>query len=59
MLYWGGEVDATAGWSDHNDIVKDFQDLGSMTGADFLVLGNLEKNKSSIKSTAIPYSKSQ
>jgi len=55
---WGGEVNTTAAWSDHNDIVKDFQDLGSMTGADFLILGNLEKNKSSNKSTAIPYSKS-
>lgn len=55
---WGGEINATAAWSDHNDIVKDFQDLGSMAGADFLVLGNLEKNKKSIKSAAIPYSKS-
>ncbi len=55
---WGGEINAAASWSDHNDIVKDFQDLGSMAGADFLVLGNLEKNKSRIKSTAIPYSSS-
>jgi curli biogenesis system outer membrane secretion channel CsgG len=55
---WGGEINAAAAWSDHNDVVKDFQDLGSMVGADFLVLGNLEKNKRSIKSTAIPYSNS-
>jgi len=55
---WGGEINAAAAWSDHNDIVKDFQDLGSMVGADFLVLGNLEKNTSSVKSTAVPYSTS-
>ncbi|MFK5984949.1 MAG: CsgG/HfaB family protein [Pseudomonadota bacterium] len=55
---WGGEINAAASWSDHNDIVKDFQDLGSMVGADFLVLGNLEKNKRSIKSTNVPYSSS-
>jgi curli biogenesis system outer membrane secretion channel CsgG len=55
---WGGEINAAAAWSDHNDIVKDFQDLGSMVGADYLVLGNLEKNTSRIKSTAIPYSSS-
>lgn len=54
---WGGEINASAAWSDHNDIVKDFQDLGSMAGADFLVLGNLEKNTSGLKSTAVPYSK--
>ncbi len=55
---WGGEVNATSAWSNYNDIVKDFQDLGTAVGADYLVLGNLEKNEKEVKVTAIPYSES-
>ncbi len=53
---WGTEVDATAYWSNHNDLIKDFQDLGSTVGADFLVLGSLEKVAVKLKATAVPYS---
>jgi len=55
---YGGEINATAGWGNYNDIVKDFQDLGSMVNADFLVLGNLEKVQRTTKTTAVPYSTS-
>jgi curli biogenesis system outer membrane secretion channel CsgG len=42
--------------SDHNDIVKEYQNLGTTIGADFLVFAVLEKADEKIKSTAIPYS---
>jgi len=55
---YGGEVNSTAGWGNYNDIVKDFQDLGSMLQADYVVLGNLEKLQGKTKQSAIPYSTS-
>ncbi len=54
----GSEVDATSDWSNYNDIVKDFQDLGSTVGAEFIVLGELEQIKQSVKLQTIPYSRS-
>ncbi len=44
--------------SDHNDIVKEYQNLGTTIGADFLVFAVLEKAQEKTKSTAIPYSQS-
>ncbi len=49
---WAGAL------SDHNDIVKEYQNLGTTMGADFLVFAVLEKAKESIKKTAVPYSDS-
>ena len=42
--------------ADHNDIVKEYQNLGTTIGADFLVFAVLEKAEEKIKTTAIPYS---
>jgi curli biogenesis system outer membrane secretion channel CsgG len=44
--------------SDHNDIVKEYQNLGTTMGADFLVFAVLEKAQKKVTSTAIPYSES-
>ncbi len=55
---YGGEVYATSEWSNYNDVVKNFQDLGTTVGADYIVLGDLEQLKSTIKQKAIPYSDS-
>jgi len=52
-----GAVGTTGALADYNDILKDFQDLGSAVGADYLVLGNLEKLSRSMRETAVPYSK--
>ena len=54
----GSEVDATSDWSNYNDVLKDFRDLGSTIGADFIVLGELEQIKASVKLQAVPYSRS-
>lgn len=51
-----GAVGTTGTLSDYNDIVKDFQDMGAAVGADYLVLGDLEKVEKSTKKTKIPYS---
>jgi len=50
-----GTVGTTGALSDYNDILKDFQDLGTTVGADFLILGNLEKIKHKTETTVIPY----
>jgi len=52
----GGTVGTTGTLSDYNDLIKDFQDLGTTLGADYLVLGNLEKLDRSTSETAVPYS---
>ena len=44
--------------SDHNDIVKEYQNLGTTIGADFLVFAVLEKAQEKTTNTAIPYSQS-
>lgn len=49
---WAGKL------SDHNDIVKEYQNLGSTMGTDFLVLADLEKATEKVSSTAIPGSQS-
>ncbi|GMR06136.1 MAG: hypothetical protein BMS9Abin25_0719 [Gammaproteobacteria bacterium] len=52
----GSIVGTTGSLADYNDIVKDFQDLGSAVGADYIVLGKLEKLNRATEETAIPYS---
>ncbi|MCK5831881.1 MAG: hypothetical protein KAH20_16440 [Methylococcales bacterium] len=54
----GDAVKWTGALSDHNDIVKEYQNLGTTIGADFLVFSVLEKANETTKSTAIPYSDS-
>ncbi len=54
----GGAVGTTGTLSDYNDLIKNFQDLGTTLGADYLVLGNLEKMARSSKERAVPYSTS-
>jgi len=51
-----GDVGTTGALANYNDILKDFQDLGSAVGADYLVLGNVEKIERSVQETAVPYS---
>jgi curli biogenesis system outer membrane secretion channel CsgG len=56
------EVDAstvavTGGLANYNDLVKDFQDLGSAVGADYIVVGNLEKLTRSSRTTEVPFTK--
>lgn len=54
----GSEVHATSDWSNYNDLIKNFQDLGSTVGADFIVLGDLEQLKQTLKQQTVPYSNS-
>lgn len=51
-------VAVTGKLADYNDLLKDFQELGSAVGADYLVIGNLEKLTSSISNTEVPFSTS-
>lgn len=52
----GLTVAATAAFADYNDLLKDFQNLGSNVGADFLVLGQVEKLTAERRLTNVPYS---
>ena len=54
----GGDVGTTGALANYNDILKDFKDLGSAAGADYIVLGNLEKLSKTTQQTAVPYSDS-
>ena len=54
----GGDVGTTGALANYNDILKDFKDLGSAAGADYIVLGNLEKLTKTTQQTAVPYSDS-
>ncbi|MCP5313505.1 MAG: hypothetical protein H6955_08100 [Chromatiaceae bacterium] len=55
---------ATSGWTiaaaataaDHNDVLKEFQDLGTTVGADYIVYAVLEKHRFSTESSAVPFS---
>ncbi len=49
-LYEAGEISST------NDALKDFQDLGTAAGADYIVYAKLEKLKKTPSSSSIPYS---
>lgn len=52
----GSTVGTTSAFANYNDHIKDYQDLGAAAGADYLVLGDLEKLERSTKTTAVPYS---
>ncbi len=51
-----GTVAVTGALANYNDILKDFLDLGTAVGADYMVLGRLEKIAQITKETAVPYS---
>lgn len=51
-----GPVATTAAIADYKDLISDYQDLGKAVGADYLVLGKLEKFVRSTKESAVPYS---
>lgn len=51
-----GSIGTTGTLANYNDILKDFQDLGTAVGADYIVLGNLEKLSHKTKDISIPYS---
>jgi len=51
-----GSVGATGTLANYNDILKDFQDLGTAVGADYLVFGKLEKLTRKTKEIDVPYS---
>ncbi len=58
------QLPATSGWTiaaagalaDHNDRLKEFQELGTALGADYLVYAVLEKHQPKQKVRAMPYS---
>ena len=58
---------ATSGWTiaaaataaDHNDVLKEFQDLGTTVGADYILYAVLEKQQGSTNTTAVPFSDSE
>lgn len=54
----GLTVAVTTSAADKNDLIKNYQNLGSTMGADFLVFAVLEKVVNSSKTIAIPYSES-
>lgn len=51
-----GAVGTIGTLADYSDTLKDFQDLGTAAGADYLVLGNLEKLNRTTQETAVPFS---
>jgi curli biogenesis system outer membrane secretion channel CsgG len=51
-----GDVGTIGALSDFNDRLRDFKDLGAAAGADYLVMGDLEKLSRSVETTAVPYS---
>jgi len=52
----GWTVAAASSAANHNDRLKEFQQLGSTIGADYIVYAVLEKQRSSVKTTAVPFS---
>jgi len=57
VLAGEGAIGTTGALADFNDLIKDYKDLGMATGAQFLVLGELEKVEDSSHSSALPYSR--
>ena len=51
-----GKVGTTSSMANFNDILKDFLDMGSAAGTDFLVFGHLEQIKRKTESNNVPYS---
>ncbi len=54
----GWTVAAAATAADHNDRLKEFGNLGTSIGADYIVYAVLEKHQGSSKTTAVPFSDS-
>ena len=54
----GGTLLVSGALAIHNDVKKDFKDLGSALGADYIVYAKLESVKANSQSTALPYSSS-
>jgi len=54
----GLTVAVTTSAADHNDLIKEYQNLGSTMGADYLVFAVLEKSRATSKKIALPYSES-
>ncbi len=54
----GLTVAVTASAADSNDLIKDYQNLGTAMGADYLVFAVLEKVAKTSKQIALPYSES-
>lgn len=52
----GHVVAATGTFAGINDVIHDFKDLGSAVGADYLVVGTIEKVEAKNKEIAVPYS---
>ena len=51
-----GSIGSTGALANYDDILKDFRDLGTAVGANYLVLGNLEKLSRRTREIAVPYS---
>ncbi len=54
-----GKIGTTGALANFDDILKDFLDLGSAAGTDFLVFGHLEKVERTTSTNAVPYSESR
>ncbi len=54
----GFTVAVTTSAADQNDLIKEYQNLGSTMGADYLVFAVLEKAKATSKTITLPYSES-
>jgi len=54
----GFTVAVTTSAADQNDLIKEYQNLGSTMGADYLVFAVLEKARATSKRVALPYSES-
>jgi len=54
----GWTVAAASSAANHNDKLKEFKELGSTVGADYIIYAVLEKEKVSAKASAIPFSDS-
>ena len=52
----GDTARAVGGWANYNDLVKDYQDLGTAVGADYLVFAVLEKAQEKQNMLDLPYS---
>ncbi|MCB1958920.1 MAG: hypothetical protein KDE68_00070, partial [Rhodocyclaceae bacterium] len=54
----GWTVATASSAANYNDTLKEFQQLGSTVGADYIVYAVLEQHRASSKSTAVPFSDS-
>lgn len=54
-----GDVGTIGALADYNDILKDFLDLGTSVGAQYIVIGSLEKLDRSSEAKPVPYTSGQ